>query len=541
MIYLLAQTGSASTASEPDKAPTFLARLQRMPLLVTEWGQGGASRQLWPAQIKAFAPNGLMSYAHKSGEKSMKFRLEEIEVPEDEPFKFDALKRQPVVEFVRDLIKQLEGPFVLALDSPWGTGKTTMVRMLRASLKRDGFASVYFNAWKEDYVSDPLIPMVAAIDELKVADPEAEKRFGDRMVTVKRVASKVAKRGFVAAVKLGTMNALDLDEVAEDVLSSAAGEVADDLVSAFKQEKKSLEHFREALEGAVKAVQSEDSSKPLVFFIDELDRCRPTFAIELLERVKHLFDVKNLVFVLSVDKKQLEAITAAVYGERIDAPDYLRRFFELEFGIPAVSAERYTSTLLSRYHITEKFAQRKNGGETEREEFSETFSALARHFELSLRMMDRCVTSMAVVLSQTPDGRTLDPSLVALLVILRMKDRDLFTALANGRAGPDQVMKWLGSFGTDQGDYPSYEASLWLEAYLRISDPNASRRDAEMIRLRDLTQETRLEGQEISPELQRLSNVYERCNHIKRGRSGRINLVGVAAKVDMAAMMGDER
>lgn len=90
----------------------------------------------------------------------MKFRLEEIEVPEDEPFKYDALKRQPVVEFVRNLIKQLEGPFVLALDSPWGTGKTTVVRMLRASLKSEGFASVYFNAWKEDYVSDPLIPMV---------------------------------------------------------------------------------------------------------------------------------------------------------------------------------------------------------------------------------------------------------------------------------------------------------------------------------------------------------------------------------------------
>jgi hypothetical protein len=471
----------------------------------------------------------------------MKFRLEEIEVPEDEPFKYDALNRQPVVEFVRDLIKQLEGPFVLALDSPWGTGKTTVVRMLRATLKSEGFASIYFNAWKEDYVSDPLIPMVAAIDELRVSDPEAGKRFSDRMATLRRVASKVAKRGVVAAVKLGTMNALDLDEVTEGVLSSAASDAADDLVSAFKQEKKSLEHFREALEGAVNAVQSKDSPKPLVFFIDELDRCRPTFAIELLERVKHLFDVKNLVFVLSVDKKQLEAITASVYGERIDAPDYLRRFFELELGIPAVSAESYTSTLLSRYQITEKFAQRKNGGETEREEFSETFSALARHFELSLRMMDRCVTSMAVVLSQTPDGRTLDPSLVALLVILRLKDRDLFTGLANGRVGPDGVMKWLGSFGADQSDYPSYEASLWLEAYVRISDPNSSRRDAEMIRLRDQVQPKALEGQEISPKLKRLSDVYERCKQIGSGRSSRINLARVAAKVDMAAMGGEER
>ena len=167
----------------------------------------------------------------------MKFRLEEIEVPEDEPFKYDTLKRQPVVEFVRDLIKQLEGPFVLALDSPWGTGKTTVVRMLRASLKREGVASVYFNAWKEDYVSDPLIPMVAAIDEIKVSAPEAEKRFSEHMATVKRVASKVAKRGLVAAVKLATMNAVDLEEVTEDVLSTTAGDVADDVIESFKQEK----------------------------------------------------------------------------------------------------------------------------------------------------------------------------------------------------------------------------------------------------------------------------------------------------------------
>lgn len=469
----------------------------------------------------------------------MKFRLEEIEVPEDEPFKNDALKRQPVVEFVRDLIKQLEGPFVLALDSPWGTGKTTVVRMLRASLKKDGITSVYFNAWKEDYVSDPLIPMVAAIDELQVADPEAGKQFGERMATVKKVASKVAKRGLVAAVKLATLNTVDVDEVVEDVLASSAGEVADDVIESFKQEKASLDRFRDALDEAVKTIDPDGTSKPLVFFIDELDRCRPTFAIELLERVKHLFDVKHIVFVLSIDKKQLEAITAAVYGERIDAPDYLRRFFDLELGIPAAAAEHYLNALLVRYQIVERFAQRKNGGQSEREEFTDTFSALARHFVLSLRMIDRCVTNMAVVLSQTPDGRTLDPSLVALLVILRMKNQELFAKLASGKAGPAEVMKWLGAFGEDENSYSSHEASLWLEAYLRVGDPNRTRREAGMTRLRSQVEPKALEGKEITSQLQRLCEVYERCKSIGSGRMGRINLAGVAAKVDMAAMVGE--
>jgi len=108
----------------------------------------------------------------------VKFRLEEVEVPAGDPYKFDALKRKPVVEFARDLIKKLEGPFVLALDSPWGTGKSTVIRMLRAGLEVDGYRCVYFNAWKVDYVSDPLVPMVSAIDELAMADASSEGTRG---------------------------------------------------------------------------------------------------------------------------------------------------------------------------------------------------------------------------------------------------------------------------------------------------------------------------------------------------------------------------
>ena len=64
----------------------------------------------------------------------MKYRLPELEVPTDNPFLHDALERKPLVEFLAGLIGRLEGPFVLALDSPWGTGKTTIVKMLQQSI-----------------------------------------------------------------------------------------------------------------------------------------------------------------------------------------------------------------------------------------------------------------------------------------------------------------------------------------------------------------------------------------------------------------------
>ena len=93
----------------------------------------------------------------------MNYRLPELEIPADNPFRNDVLNRKPLVEFLAGLIGRLSGPFVLALDSPWGTGKTTLVRMMKAQLEQEQFQCVYFNAWQVDYVTDPLVALVSAI------------------------------------------------------------------------------------------------------------------------------------------------------------------------------------------------------------------------------------------------------------------------------------------------------------------------------------------------------------------------------------------
>ena len=244
-----------------------------------------------------------------------------------------------------------------------GTGKTTVVRMLRAWLKQKSFTTAYFNAWQEDYVSDPLIPMVAAIDEIKL-DRGETANFRSTWVRSKKLVSIVIKAcSFVCGSEMVTIGALDLEQVQKEITASAASEATNDLVEWFKEEKQSLEKFRTELEKAVEAIQENETIRPLVFFIDELDRCRPSFAIELLERVKHLFDVKNIVFVLSIDKKQLEAITAAVYGERIDAPEYLRRFIDLDFSLPMIHTEDYVRQLISNYGFSAFFATREKYAE----------------------------------------------------------------------------------------------------------------------------------------------------------------------------------
>jgi hypothetical protein len=406
----------------------------------------------------------------------MQYRSKEIELPADDLYRHDSLDRKPVVEFMAEFLAGMEGPFVLALDSPWGTGKTTAVRMLVAALSSRSIPCVYFNAWKVDYASDPLVALVAALDEIRPKSSEAGGRFKQHMTSVKKLTTSVAKHGAVAVVKAATLGALDMAPAIEKVAADLAGDLTKDLVASFQKEKASLEHLRADLEKAIAELSRDAGAKSLVFFIDELDRCRPSFAIEMLERIKHLFDVEHLVFVLSVDKKQLEAGTAAVYGERIDASEYLRRFFDLELRLPQPDAKRFATALVKRFDLDRFFAERRNQSQTRGDEdaFLSTLAELATVFQLSLRAIERVMTRLCLVAGQTPVNNFLDPILVAFLIVIRMANPRLFEQLLSGAVGSEATMEFVRS-RPGGAEFVASRLGAVIECYLLAGDSNEER------------------------------------------------------------------
>jgi hypothetical protein len=467
----------------------------------------------------------------------MKYRVPDLVIPADDPFRFDALKRRPIVEFLGDFLRRIEGPFVLALDSPWGTGKTTVIRMLQATLAQKSVQCVYFNAWKVDYVSDPLVALVSAIDELKLDGLGPQASFRSHMNKVKKVTTAIAKRGAVAAVKAATLGALDLKEEFEGIVADAAGETTGDLVDVFQRDKATLDTFRLELEGAVSHLMGEGKAQTLVFFVDELDRCRPSFAIEMLERIKHLFDVHNIVFVLSVDKSQLEASTAAVYGEKINAPEYLRRFIDLEFGLPPVDSKALTKTLLARFEFSAQFEARAKISQLKADEsqFTDSFSALADIFSLSLRARERCITRLAVILDQTASNEFLDPILVAFLIIVRIKNPRLFEALSDGRSGSNDAMAFLEA---QSGGAELRHARLGqaLECYLIAGDANSARQSAKR---EQLTNSANNEADTTAGIRARELLGMQQLVPPHMFNRGRFDLKTIAARVDIAARTND--
>ncbi|WP_176955032.1 P-loop NTPase fold protein [Rhodoferax sp. OV413] len=405
----------------------------------------------------------------------------------------DGLGRRPLVEFLASLIGKLQGPFVLALDSPWGTGKTTLVKMLKATLEQQGFQCIYFNAWQVDYVTDPLVALVSSVDRLSLGTAEAESAFRSHLKTVKKITSAVAKRGAIAAAKAVTLGALDLEKDIEAVAAEVVGGLAGDAVDAFQKETEALAKFREELESAVFQLKKAGKKETLVFFLDELDRCRPTFAIEMLERIKHLFDVQNIVFVLSVDKSQLEASTAAVYGEKINAQEYLRRFIDIEYALPVIKGKAFTELLLKKFDLDGAFEKRSHPElRHDREQFVDFFSAVADVAGLSLRTRERCITRLQVVIEQTPHNNYLFAPLIALLIVLRVINKDLFSSLQKGIASAMDVMEYLKGLPGGGGFVASHEGVV-LEIGLILSDGNGERKDEALSELNNQAQSEKLD------------------------------------------------
>jgi hypothetical protein len=462
----------------------------------------------------------------------MVYRLPQLDVSDDEPFKNDALERRPLVEFIVGLIERAGGPFVLALDSPWGTGKTTLVRMLEAELKRQKFSCIYFNAWQVDYVTDPLVALVSSIDRVELGlEGKAESSFKEHMKTVRRVTSLVAKRGAIAAAKVLTAGALDLDSEIEDAVTELAGDSVNDIVESFQKECELLDKFRVELETAIKQLPEAGRKPTLVFFVDEIDRCRPTFAVELLERIKHLFDIPNILFVLSLDKQQLEASIASVYGQGIKADEYLRRFIDLEYVIPTAKTRRFVESLFSRFNLDEIFARRTHHElKHDRSNFIDFFAALAEAIPLSLRAQERCITRLRVVMDQTPDNNYLEPVLVALLIVLRTSNQDLFIKLCHGEVAAKEIMAYLNGL---QGGHKivSDRLGIAIEANLIAADENEDRKAAIIKSLGTTAEDANVSGVQRN----RAAEVLRFVQHVRGLTSRGLPFSYVTRKIDLVA------
>ncbi len=349
----------------------------------------------------------------------------------------DLLDRGKYAVFLTGYLSSKERPFVLNLNANWGMGKTYFLSHWKESIK-SLHPTVYVNAWETDFSDDPLLAVISDIHQQLSDYLPAEQKSVDKFIKyVKgggrfvRSLAPVIARGLVhkALGEEAGKEALDTLSMAADDLAKVAEKSIGLLLKDHVEKKHSIKEFKESLKILVKDVTERELKPPLFLFIDEMDRCRPTYAIELLEIVKHLFSVDGIVFIFATDSDQLQHSVRAIYGNDFDGGEYLRRFFDQEYILPLPDYGSYCRALAVDFPHSEKleFGNFKpwvinnssigNMDEWGAKDSLSTFlSIFAQNYELSLRSIKQVITRLDAILGSSKkqwDG----PFLLFLLVI----------------------------------------------------------------------------------------------------------------------------
>ena len=357
----------------------------------------------------------------------------EIDVPKDDPFKNDLLGRKEPAEVLTHLVGSLEGPCVLAVDAAWGAGKTTFLKIWSQYLRNNGFPVVEFNAWETDHAGDPF---VALSSELTKGLREYEGTDKGLTEKITKAATEVLRRvnpGLVQSAIAG----IPIPIVAQTLASFAKKRL-----SGYQAAQKSLKAFRGVLQDMANALSKSRENRPLIVVINELDRCRPSYAVELLETAKHLFAVNNLVFVLAVNRAELAHAIKALYGSGFDAEGYLRRFFDVDFRLPAPDRGAFINALLEATQINDYLERTPDDRFTPQD--PPTVRTLLQGFfggpALSLRTIAQALHRLGLVCASVPsENYTFAPAAVVALIV-RTIDADLYHRFVRGAASDLEVV-----------------------------------------------------------------------------------------------------
>ncbi|MGE4265984.1 MAG: P-loop NTPase fold protein [Deferribacterales bacterium] len=277
----------------------------------------------------------------------------------DNIFEKDKLNRKETIENLTNLAKNTEEPFVLCIDAPWGGGKTFFVDLWQEYLNGQNAKSIKFNAWENDFSKEPFISLMGEITS-QIIETDAVSEIKDKLI---ESGKKVIWNGLRIGVKALTAGVLDLKEVRDCLPDGTLDSIGNDVSSLiettiieYAQQKQTRDDFKNILEKYAEKVKTE-TGFPLIFFIDELDRCRPDYAVELLESVKHLFYVKNIFFVLSVDYKQLSNSIKTLYGYKMDSERYLKRFINVLFHLSNDNIKNYLSLFDTRDYLNTQYCK----------------------------------------------------------------------------------------------------------------------------------------------------------------------------------------
>lgn len=382
----------------------------------------------------------------------------QLEIGENEGFdsQKDIFGYHEYGERMLKLVEAVEDPMVIAFDGPWGSGKSTFIKMWQGLLKNSGFPTIYFDAFANDYHDDVFSTLMGEIVSLPNthASPTFQETKDAFVTKGVSIAKKLLPFAANIAVKVVTLNAIDstdIDEIKKigadisDGLSEVTEKAIRERIEARDAEKQGINDFKDKLKELVQGFNhlsgSGKNEKPLIFIIDELDRCKPSFAINVLEIVKHFFSVSSVHFVIVTNLKQLCKSVECVYGT--SEPElYLQKFYNIHIDIENFKTD-YDDNIRRTYikYVFSSLDIKKEDPKLQTS-YKEFFTEFSNAKKCSLRTIEKMITCAAITLST--DRKLLKvQTLLPALCAMKICDPEKYRAAKNGTLTADEVKIFL--------------------------------------------------------------------------------------------------
>ena len=265
----------------------------------------------------------------------------------------DKIGREEIVDKICGLVGSLKKDknFCLAINGAWGSGKSFVLGLIEEKLsKRQEYIIIKYDAWENTFYSDPLIAILSCVldgleDKLskmkgygKVATDFGKKKGKE---IVDKLSESGGKIGFIAKI------IKEIFEVIPDLKNvSLVTDTKNNQLEIFKSYKSLLNQIKGLLNKLTEKVFVSNEQTKLVILVDEIDRCLPDEQLKILERLHHLFDVKNCAVIVTMNQTCVAKTVKTIYG--IDGYEYLRKFFNFTFRLDT-SANEYLKNLLEEY------------------------------------------------------------------------------------------------------------------------------------------------------------------------------------------------
>lgn len=317
----------------------------------------------------------------------------------NEAFTDDLLNRKNIAEHFKQILLNTDVN-VFSVVAPWGGGKSYFINNLVKLIEEDAI-SILYNAWESDFYNSPLIPLLVELLN-KLENCAQTTELEKDIEWSKNFAQKICQStSFQVGIDLGIVNCSANFDPTKKLTESEYLE----LKSKIQDFKMILQSIQEKLD------------KKIIIFIDELDRCHPIYTIKTLEVIKHFFGIPNIIFVLAVDKIQIENSVRTIYGiNKGEENGYLRKFIDVEFQLPEYNSKEFIAIhLLKIWNKIENFInkgkyyhyKRRNNFDDESIELCDFMFTLTNLFKLSLRDIEKLFMRIELTLDTLSENDVL--------------------------------------------------------------------------------------------------------------------------------------